>query len=72
MLVQTLFKARALELKRGLYFLSPNFFVGRMDVSSRGTGFLEVFDPSYKSKDILIEQSDLNGASRGDFVLVKR
>lgn len=71
-LVQTLFKARALELKKGLYFLSPNFFVGRMDVSSRGTGFLEVFDPSYKSKDILIEQSDLNGASRGDFVLVKR
>ncbi|NWF66691.1 MAG: VacB/RNase II family 3'-5' exoribonuclease [Campylobacterales bacterium] len=49
---------------------SAKYKIGTLDVSRNGIGFLSVIGE--KSKDLLIESYDLNGASRGDMVIAKR
>ncbi len=71
-ILQELFKLKACSLDGGVYTLASNFRVGKIDVSSNGTGFLQVFDPNNNYKDLLIEPRDLKGANRGDLVLAKR
>ncbi|EJO1482766.1 ribonuclease R [Campylobacter jejuni] len=52
------------------YYLNNGFAFGVLDISSKGTGFLECFDESFK-KDLLIENKNLKGANYKDIVAVK-
>lgn len=54
------------------YKLSDKYKVGKLDVSSAGTGYLETYGSKSYKKDILVENEDLNGASKGDIVIAKR
>ena len=71
-IIQDLIKQKACTFSKGIYSLLPHFRLGSVDVSSSGTGFLQVFDANNSYKDLLIEPRDLKGASRGDIVLAKR
>ena len=50
--------------------LKSLYRAGKVEVTRKGFGFLVPF--GVKEKDYLIEKSDLNGASNGDFVIAKR
>ncbi|KHF11260.1 hypothetical protein PO79_03535, partial [Vibrio parahaemolyticus] len=52
------------------YYLNNGFAFGVLDISSKGTGFLQCFDESFK-KDLLIENKNLKGANYKDIVAVK-
>jgi ribonuclease R len=71
-IIQELTKQKACIFSKGIYTLAPHFRLGSIDVSSTGTGFLQVYDAKNSYKDLLIEPRDLKGASRGDIVLAKR
>ena len=71
-IIQELIKQKACIFSKGIYTLAPHFRLGSVDVSSTGTGFLQVFDAKNSYKDLLIEPRDLKGASRGDMILAKR
>ena len=50
--------------------LKSKYRIGKLDVTKKGVGYLEVLGK--KEKDLLIEPYDLNGASRGDLVIVEK
>ncbi len=52
------------------YYLNNGYVFGSLDISSKGTGFLECFDESFK-KDLLIENKNLKGANYKDIVAAK-
>ncbi|TKX31993.1 RNB domain-containing ribonuclease [Campylobacter estrildidarum] len=52
------------------FYLNNGFTFGILDISSKGTGFLECFDENFK-KDLLIENKNLKGANYKDIVAVK-
>lgn len=52
------------------FYLNNGFAFGVLDISSKGTGFLECFDENFK-KDLLIENKNLKGANYKDIVAVK-
>ncbi|MFV0480697.1 MAG: RNB domain-containing ribonuclease [Campylobacteraceae bacterium] len=70
--VTDLFHKKVLKLSSDIYKLDSNYRVGKLDVSYNGTGYLDVVDGEKSRKDLLIEPEDLQGASKGDFVAVKR
>lgn len=72
LMINELSKKKALKQEKNRYKLDSNYRVGKLDVSYNLTGYLEVFDASISRKDLLIESEDLNGANKGDYVLVKR
>ncbi|TQR60697.1 RNB domain-containing ribonuclease [Campylobacter troglodytis] len=55
---------------KGKFYLNNGFVFGKIDISSRGTGFLRPFDEGF-SRDLLIEARDLRGANYGDIVACK-
>lgn len=57
------------EYKEKLY-LNNGFVFGKIDISSKGTGFLRPFDEAF-SRDLLIENKYLKGANYGDIVACK-
>ena len=67
-LVDYLVSIKALKGKKQLK-LSSDFVVGTIDINSKGVGFIT---PHTGKKDLLIEPEDLNGASKGDFVIAKK
>ena len=67
-LVDYLISIKALKGKKELK-LTSDYLIGSIDINSKGVGFLT---PHTGKKDLLIEPEDLNGASRGDFVIAKR
>ena len=67
-LVDYLIKIKALKGKKELK-LTSDYVVGSIDINSKGVGFLT---PHTGKKDLLIEPEDLNGASKGDFVIAKK
>ena len=67
-LVDYLIEIKALKGKKELK-LSSDYVVGSIDINSKGVGFLT---PHTGKKDLLVEPEDLNGASKGDFVIAKR
>ncbi|MDD3343686.1 MAG: ribonuclease R [Sulfurospirillaceae bacterium] len=69
--LKELLKLKAVIKIGQLYLYEENYTAGKIDVAFSGTGFLESFDTDAK-KDILIEASNLNGAMRGDLVVVKK
>jgi ribonuclease R len=64
-------RQKALKIKMGEVKLDSKFRVGILDVSQKGTGYLDSFDES-RSKDLMIEDFNFNGAYKGDIVLAKR
>ena len=69
-LVDDLLRHKIIKVDGKIYKISSKYRVGKIDIARNGTGFLEVF--GIKAKDLLIEPSDLNGATRGDLVVAKR
>ena len=67
-LVDYLVSIKALKGKKELK-LTSDYLIGKIDINSKGVGFLT---PHTGKKDLLIEPEDLNGASKGDFVIAKR
>ena len=67
-LVDYLISIKALKGKKELK-LTSDYVIGTIDINSKGVGFLT---PHTGKKDLLIEPNDLNGASKGDFVIAKR
>ena len=67
-LVEYLISIKALKGKKELH-LTSDYIIGSIDINSKGVGFLT---PHTGKKDLLIEPEDLNGASKGDFVIAKR
>ena len=67
-LVDYLVSIKALKGKKELK-LTSDYVIGTIDINSKGVGFLT---PHTGKKDLLIEPHDLNGASKGDFVIAKR
>jgi ribonuclease R len=67
-LVDYLISIKALKGKKELK-LSSDYLVGRVDINSKGVGFLT---PHTGKRDLLIEPEDLNGAEKGDLVIAKR
>ncbi|MDR3177950.1 MAG: ribonuclease R [Campylobacteraceae bacterium] len=57
--------------KYGNCKLDSNYRVGKIDVASNGTGYLETLGDEGR-KDLLIEPKDLMGAGKGDLVVAKR
>lgn len=70
--INELIKKKALKCSKNTYKLDSAYRVGKLDVSIKQTGYLEVYDTLKARKDLLIESNDLHGASKGDFVAVKR
>ena len=71
-LVNDLERKKAIKKdKIGNYKLDSNFRIGKIDVSSNGTGYLEVLGDEGR-KDLVIEQKDLMEANKGDLVVAKR
>ncbi len=70
-LIRELSLLHAVKKKKDIYKLASRFRAGVIDIAKNKTGFLEVL-ASKKKKDLLIEPSDLNGASKGDLVIAKR
>jgi len=52
------------------FYLNNGFVFGRLDISAKGTGFLQCFDEEIK-KDLLIENRNLKGANYKDIVVCK-
>ena len=70
-LVQKLTLQKALKTKMGVIKLDSKYRVGILDVSRNGTGYLDSFG-NEKSKDLTIEDFNLNSGYKGDIVLAKR
>ncbi len=62
---------KAIKESGGVYKIDSKYRFGSLDVSSSGTGYLNDFS-EFTAKDLIVEASDLAGASKGDIVLVKR
>ncbi|TKX29372.1 ribonuclease R [Campylobacter sp. MIT 12-5580] len=52
------------------FYLNNGFVFGKIDISSKQTGFLEVFNEGFE-RDLLIEHKDLNTANYQDIVVCK-
>jgi len=70
-LVQKLTLQKSLKTKMGVLKLDSKYRLGVLDVSRNGTGYLDAFG-NEKSKDLTIDDFNLNNAYKGDIVLVKR
>lgn len=68
--INDLLHLKVISYKKNHYKMESNYRVGKIDIARDGTGYLDVYNS--KGKDILVEKYDLNGASRGDFVIIKR
>jgi ribonuclease R len=50
--------------------LKSKYRIGKLDITKKGIGFLEVW--GVKEKDLLIESWDINGAGKGDIVIAQK
>lgn len=69
-LINNLIKMKALEKHKYTYRLNSKFKIGTIDIATSGTGFLSIFGDELR--DLLIESSDLLGATKGDIVVAKK
>ncbi len=70
-LVEKLNHQKALKTKMGEIKLDSKYRFGVLDVSRNGTGYLDALG-NEKSKDLTIDDFNLNSAYKGDIVLAKR
>jgi len=69
--VETLKKYNALKEEGEFIRVDSKYRVGQISISKKGTGYLDELDEK-RSRDLLIEEYNLNGANQDDLVLVKR
>lgn len=69
-LLRELFESKIISEHRGKFYLNNGFVFGKIDISSKGTGFLRPFDESFE-RDLLVEARDLKGANYADIVACK-
>ncbi|WP_281950611.1 ribonuclease R family protein [Nitrosophilus kaiyonis] len=69
-LVDELIKLKIVKDDGKVLKIGSKYRVGKIDISKKGTGFLEQI--GIKAKDLLIEPEHLNGASKGDLVIARR
>lgn len=60
----------SVNLYKNNYFLNDGFICGKLDISMNGTGYINVFNPKF-TKDIIVEQKDINASKQGDIVLAR-
>jgi ribonuclease R len=65
-----LLDVKAVKFDNNRYSFRSDYVVGRVDVSSNGTGYLSVLDSN--KKDLIIEKENLLKAQKGDMVVAKR
>jgi ribonuclease R len=70
-LADEMVRKNIIKLHNNLYKLNSEYLIGKLDISSSGTGYLEILGYE-KHKDMLIEPKDLMGAGKGDLVVAKR
>lgn len=66
-LLRELNECKIIASHKEKFYLNNGFVFGKIDISSRGTGFLRPFDEAF-ARDLLIESKDLKGANYGDIV----
>ncbi|MFB1645476.1 RNB domain-containing ribonuclease [Campylobacter molothri] len=69
-IIRELLANQIIKEYKNKFYLNNGFTFGILDITSKGTGFLESFDESFK-KDLLIENKNLKGANYKDIVAVK-
>ncbi|TKX33650.1 RNB domain-containing ribonuclease [Campylobacter taeniopygiae] len=69
-IIRELLANQIIKEYKNKFYLDNGFAFGVLDISSKGTGFLECFDEGFK-KDLLIENKNLKGANYKDIVAVK-
>lgn len=68
-LLRELLQCQILSKHKNKFYLNNGFVFGKMDISSKGTGYVELWHNENRSqKDLLVESKDLNTASLGDIV----
>jgi len=70
-LINDLIKIKAVKLRHNTYKFDSRYRAGNIDISFGGIGFVKTYGNA-QLKDLLIEQRDINGAMRGDIVIIKR
>ncbi len=70
-LFELLLKEGAVKVKDNIAKLDSKYRVGELDISSKGVGYLDSFG-LHRAKDLTIDDTNLNGALKGDIVLAKR
>ena len=69
-MINNLIKAKTVDEQKNSYFLNHKFKLGTVDIVTSGIGFLNMAGDN--GRDLLIETRDLNGATKGDFVVAKQ
>lgn len=69
-ILRELLVSNVLKEYKNKYYLNNGYVFGELDISSKGTGFLNVYDESF-TRDLLIENKHLKGANYKDIVAAK-
>lgn len=69
-ILRELLASNVLKEYKNKYYLNNGYVFGELDISSKGTGFLNVYDESF-TRDLLIENKHLKGANYKDIVAAK-
>ena len=69
-ILRELLASNVLKDAKNKYYLNNGYVFGELDISSKGTGFLNVYDESF-TRDLLIENKHLKGANYKDIVAAK-
>lgn len=65
---------QVVKFHKNKFYLNNGFVFGEVDINSKGTGFLKLFETQNQrvfKQDLLIENKDLKGAEFGDIVVCK-
>jgi len=68
--IEYLLKNRFIRLHKGKYKIDRRLHLGTLDTNRKGVGFLAPIGGG--GRDIVIESSRINGALKGDLVIIKR
>ena len=69
-LLRILESLKAISKYHNKFYLNNNFVIGKLDIAQNATGYLNAYDERF-TKDLLIQNRDLNVAHLGDIVLAK-
>lgn len=70
-ILNDLLRLRVLKKVKNIYQLDSRYRIGKIDIAFNGTGYVETIN-NQQLKDLLVEAHDVNGAMKGDIVVVKR
>lgn len=70
-ILNDLLRLKVLKKVKNIYQLDSRYRIGKIDIAFNGTGYVETIN-NQQLKDLLVEAHDVNGAMKGDIVVVKR